>query len=274
VADHVELTRDGATGVETIRAHFEGHAYDPHWHESYLVGVTEQGLQRFHCRKTRHHSTPGKIILLEPGELHDGDAPSSEGFTYRMLYLPPDWLAERLASLFENAPDRFLPSFESTLAEDPLAANAIWRAFETWHHGEPRIVRDVAFDGALTSLTRHLRWRRHESAALPDARLTLLACDYLHAHFCEDVGLDTLAQLTGMDRFRLTRAFKSSFGIPPHAYLIQLRLIHARALLASGVSPANTATEVGFADQSHLGRWFRRAYRLTPAHYRRAAQTF
>ncbi|MBB5468099.1 AraC-like DNA-binding protein [Paraburkholderia sp. CI2] len=54
----------------------------------------------------------------------------------------------------------------------------------------------------------------------------------------------------------------------PHAYLVRLRLRAARRLLATGRTPAQVAAEVGFADQSHLGRWFRRAYRMTPAAYR------
>ncbi len=59
-----------------------------------------------------------------------------------------------------------------------------------------------------------------------------------------------------------------AFGLAPHAYLVQLRLARARRLLADGLSPAETAAALGFADQSHLGRWFRRAYGLTPAAYR------
>lgn len=72
----------------------------------------------------------------------------------------------------------------------------------------------------------------------------------------------------GVDRFRLTRAFKAAFGLPPHAYLVQLRLSMARRLLARGAQPAEVASDLGFADQSHLGRWFLRAYGLTPAAYR------
>ncbi|HJE71577.1 AraC family ligand binding domain-containing protein, partial [Pseudomonas oryzihabitans] len=79
--DHwIQLQQDAETGIETLRAHFEGHAYDPHWHDAYLVGYTEQGLQQFHCRGQRHLSTPGQVFLLEPGELHDGQAPEAEGF--------------------------------------------------------------------------------------------------------------------------------------------------------------------------------------------------
>ncbi|WP_256676870.1 helix-turn-helix domain-containing protein, partial [Pseudomonas sp. PICF6] len=106
----------------------------------------------------------------------------------------------------------------------------------------------------------------------PDPRLPLVAQqarDYLHSHLSEDIGLDDLARVTGVDRFRLTRAFKAAFGLAPHAYLIQLRLARARRLLARGESAVAVAAILGFADQSHLGRWFQRAYRLSPADYRK-----
>ncbi len=58
-ANWVDLRRDAVSGIEALRAHFTGHAYDPHWHDSYLIGVTEQGVQQFHSRRkasepTRH----------------------------------------------------------------------------------------------------------------------------------------------------------------------------------------------------------------------------
>lgn len=57
--DWLELRQHADTGIETIKAHFEGHAFDPHWHDSYLVGITLSGTQQFHCRRERHHSQPG-----------------------------------------------------------------------------------------------------------------------------------------------------------------------------------------------------------------------
>ncbi|MEE6801803.1 AraC family transcriptional regulator, partial [Escherichia coli O8:H10] len=82
------------------------------------------------------------------------------------------------------------------------------------------------------------------------------------------VGLDDVARETGTDRFTLTRCFTHEFHLSPHAWLIQLRLASARAMLAKGEQPASVAAALGFADQSHLGRWFQRAYRLSPARYR------
>ncbi len=265
----IDLAQDADTGIETLRAHFEGHAYDPHWHDSYLVGVTEQGVQQFNCRRARHQSTPGKVFLLQPGDIHDGEAPTEDGFTYRMLYLDPQWLERELSALFENAPPNSQLSFANTLTADPQLALATSLAFQTLHSGELKIVRQTALDGLLGRLTSHLHWRIRYSE---DPRLPLVAQkarDYLHANAHLDIGLDQLAAASGVDRFRLTRAFKAAYGLAPHAYLVQLRLSKARRMLASGSQPAAVAMELGFADQSHLGRWFVRAYGLTPATYRK-----
>ena len=265
----IDLAQDADTGIETLRAHFKGHAYDPHWHDSFLVGVTEQGVQQFNCRRTKHQSTPGKVFLLEPGDIHDGEAPTEDGFTYRMLYLDPQWLQREINAVFDNAPDRSQLSFANTLTTDVRLAHATDLAFWALHQGELKIVRQTALDGLLERLTRHLHWRARYGE---DPRLPLVAKkaqEYLHANAQHDIGLDQLAAVTGVDRFRLTRAFKAAFGIAPHAYLVQLRLATARRMLARGEQPALVAMELGFADQSHLGRWFVRAYGLTPALYRK-----
>lgn len=264
----ISLHQDADTGIETLRAHFEGHAYDPHWHESYLIGFTEQGVQQFTCRQTVHHSTPGQIFLLEPGEIHDGDAPNEGGFTYSMLYLEPAWLERALLSLDDAPLHQGSPGFASTLTQRPELLFAIAHAVTALSSNELRIVRQTALDTLLVQLSRHLRWAKpaRASAHLPLAAVR--AREYLHAHANEDVGLDDLAAISGASRFQLSRAFKQAFGLPPHAYLIQLRLARARQLLAKGDTPADVAFALGFADQSHLGRWFRRAYGLTPAHYR------
>ncbi len=265
----VDLKFDAETGIEIIRAHFEGHAYDPHWHDSYLVGFTEQGVQQFNCRKTLHSSVAGQAFLLEPGEIHDGHAPTPGGFTYSMLYLQPHWLHAQLHELFDDVPENCLPSFAETLADEPDLVSHIAYAFRALYGEELRIVRHAALDGLLEKLSARMRWRQRLETTPRLPAVAIRARDYLHANLDQDIGLDELAQAAGVDRFRLSRAFKASFGLAPHAYLVQLRLNLARKLLRQGLMPASVAVEFGFADQSHLGRWFRRAYGLSPAAYRK-----
>lgn len=264
----MSLRRDPETGIEAIRAHFKGHAYELHDHDDVLVGVTEQGVQAFRCRRRLHTSTPGRVILIEPGEMHDGHSPQESGFTYAMLYLPQRLVAARLEERREDRRNGGPAAlgFRDTLADDPMLARAIRTAFLAIHQGEGRLARDLGIDQLAGRLAGHA------APALPKHRTdpaALRVREALHARMEEDLGLETLAALAGTDRFRLNRLFRDAFGLSPHAYLVRLRLKAARRLLAAGETPASAAAEVGFSDQSHLGRWFRRAYGTTPAAYRR-----
>src|SRR5436309_3146946 len=76
--------------------------------------------------------------------------------------------------------------------------------------------------------------------------------------------LDELAAAAGMSPFALLRAFRAETGLPPHAYLNQLRVRLARQLLDAGLPPAQVAADAGFADQPHLTRHFKRAVGVPP----------
>lgn len=266
--DWLTLRRDDDTGIESVHAHFRGHAYDPHDHDEMLVGVTQQGLQRFNCHRSLHTSRPGRAILIEPGAVHDGHAPQDEGFTYGMLYLPQGWVTETMQRRGLGDISTLEGAFRHTLTDDAGLNMAIRQAFCAVHHNEGRLARDQSLDRLIDLLARHIQLK---PTSLNDESQVLInrLREYLHAHMADNIGLDELASQSGIDRFRLTRQFKKAFGQSPHAYLVRLRLRAARMRLAQGERPAQVAMQVGFADQSHLGRWFQRAYRLSLQAYQR-----
>ncbi len=93
------------------------------------------------------------------------------------------------------------------------------------------------------------------------------ALDYLEANYATAITLDDLAAHVHFSPFHLLRVFKQAIGLPPHAFLVGVRVRRAKELLALGVPPAEVAQRVGFADQSHLYRHFKRALGITPGQY-------
>ena len=267
--DWLTFARDPISGTEAVRACFHSHAYDPHFHDQVLVGVTESGVQQFRCRRALHRSTPGRVILFEPGETHDGEAHADGGgFVYAMLYFDPRWLQMAAALYLDRAEPAAAFGFPQTLSDDPLLGDAIMTACRQIATPDSRLARDAALDGVTKLLAQRYAAPQPEPPARAP-RLAARARAAIDAHCEQDLGLDDLASLAGTDRFRLTRAFSAAYGLPPHAYLVQRRLNRARTLLATGETPAAVAAATGFADQSHFGRWFRRAFGMTPADYRR-----
>ncbi|NTX29129.1 helix-turn-helix transcriptional regulator [Burkholderia pyrrocinia] len=89
----------------------------------------------------------------------------------------------------------------------------------------------------------------------------------IDASFAQPLNLDTLAAVAGFSVSRFTARFRSEIGLSPHRYLCLVRVRRAQDLLRGGVAPSVVATEVGFFDQSHLCRHFRRVLGMTPRDY-------
>ena len=82
--------------------------------------------------------------------------------------------------------------------------------------------------------------------------------------------LSDLAIAAGLSRFQLIRSFKQQYGMSPHAYQLDKRIKQAKVLLKSGHSILDTSLLLGFSDQSHLQRNFKKRLAITPKQY----QTF
>jgi len=98
-------------------------------------------------------------------------------------------------------------------------------------------------------------------------RTVAVARDHLEAYLHLRPSLDDTARAAGTDKFTLLREFRRELGTTPHAYLVMLRLARAQLLLGEGQPAAQAASDAGFADQAHLGRWFRRVYGVSPVSY-------
>ncbi len=96
------------------------------------------------------------------------------------------------------------------------------------------------------------------------------AIQFMRTRLDQPLGLDEIADAVNWSASNLTREFKRVTGMPPHQYLINLRISRAQDLLSSSDrSIAEIAFECGFSHQEHLSRHFKRLCNLTPGAYRR-----
>jgi AraC-like DNA-binding protein len=96
--------------------------------------------------------------------------------------------------------------------------------------------------------------------------------EYLEAQYTENISLDAIARIANLSPFYLIRTFRKCTGLPPHEYLTQIRIARAKTLLAQGNAISQVADNTGFADQSHLTRYFKRIVGVTPGQYQHRGQ--
>jgi AraC family transcriptional regulator len=98
-----------------------------------------------------------------------------------------------------------------------------------------------------------------------------IAASYVEEHLAETIPLAALARLVHLSPYHFCRAFKQSFGVPPHRYQSNLRVERAKAMLTN---PARSVTEIGralgFSETSSFSTAFRHMTGTAPTEYRRA----
>jgi AraC family transcriptional regulator len=155
---------------------------------------------------------------------------------------------------------------------DPFVEQLCHRLFEEAAADSPlgKLFADHAIGALLAGLLRLAgrqlpRPRRPQS--LPAAPLRRVL-DYLDANLAGAVSLADLAAVARVSVFHFARQFRAAVGEAPHRYLIRLRVERAKGLIREGrLSLAQVAAAVGFADQSHLNRHFKRLAGVTPGQF-------
>ncbi|WP_367323578.1 AraC family transcriptional regulator [Streptomyces sp. HUAS ZL42] len=250
-----------------LTACFDKHVYAPHAHDEFTIGVCVGGSEFIDYRGGRIRTGPGSIVVLAPGEMHTGGPDNAtDGYAYRALYAEPSLLTDGIQG-------GGLPDFREPLLDDGELAAALRVTHTELSACPDPLEAESRLPWLLTALARRHSTARPTTDTIPGAdHIAHTVRDRLADELLSPPSLADLATDLGLSRYQLLRAFRTTMGVPPYAWLAQYRVKRARALLDSGLRPAEVAALVGFADQAHLTRWFRRVLGATPAAYRNSVQ--
>ncbi|GLU45956.1 helix-turn-helix transcriptional regulator [Nocardiopsis ansamitocini] len=266
-AEHARYWRHpGLPGMDLLRARFVRHTFTRHVHDTYTVALIESGVEEYSYRGQLHRVGPGDLGLVDAWEPHTGQAGIPEGWSYRVLYPSRELIGEVAAEA--GITGTF--SYRDSRVVDPEAASLVRMAHQAAEGGDSLAASSLTRIALDLLVRRHARAAiRRPEAALPSARAAVLAADLLGERLLDPPALEELAATAQVSPFALLRAFRNTYGLPPHAWLNQQRVHRARTLLSQGDTPAEVAARVGFADQSHLTRHFKRHVGVPPGAFRR-----
>ncbi|NUR07102.1 MAG: AraC family transcriptional regulator [Nocardioidaceae bacterium] len=254
----VRAWRPEVPGVaEVLHASFPEHAYPLHTHDTWTLLVVDTGLVRYDLERHEHGALQSLVTLLPPHVPHDGRSVTAAGFRKRVVYLDADVLDVRGTGAAVDHPGW----------ADPVLRAAVNHLHDALAHPGDRLEAETRLGLVTERLAAHLAGEDPAPAVRRDRGLAHRLRDLLDDRVVEGVTLEDAARLLGAYPTHLVRCFGREFGITPHQYLTGRRLDRARRLLLSGQRAADAAAAVGFYDQAHLTRHFKRLLGVTPGAY-------
>jgi AraC-like DNA-binding protein len=265
--EHIKFWHDAAlSNLELLHATYITHTFAPHTHEGYVIGVIEQGAEQFAYRRSQHVAPVGSIVFINPGEMHTGSSAAEHGWTYRTLYPSIELLQRAVSDLTGRTRD--IPFFAEPVVHDPEMSMEISLTHRALEEQASALERESRLLWTLSRLILryaddHPRPRTFAKEHMGIQRVR----SYLDENYAENISLEQLAAIAHLSPFHLLRSFRDQLGLPPHTYQIQIRIMHAKQMLRLGLPCIDTAMAVGFADQSHFTKHFKRIVGVPPGLY-------
>jgi AraC-like DNA-binding protein len=229
--------------------------YPKHVHARLVLGAIESGSFRMIAGGSTFESPVDTVIAINSFRVH---AEEWDDGCFHALYISPENFVAAGISL-PNAE----PWFEDPVVRDPSLAQQVRAVHDAVEDGLPVSV----IEAMATRLLRDLC--ASPSAGVPEPLPAPVAAarERIHANLAAPPTMFDLGEAVQRSPYHLIRLFKREIGLPPHAYFDQVRIAHAKEKLKQGHKLSLTAYELGFCDQSHFTRAFKRSSLVTPGQY-------
>lgn len=257
----VRAWRPALAGIEEVfHARFTDHVYPMHTHDAWTLLIIDDGMVRYELDRHEHGALDRSVTLLPPHVPHNGRSVTSGGFRKRVVYLGSSQLADNLVG----------QAVDSPVVEDPLLRRRVHQLHGSLEYTGDEFEAESRLALVAERLRDHLRRRVEERVPVRDAGVAHRLRELLDAKYPEGVSLREASETLHFHPAHLVRVFSREFGISPHQYLTSRRVDLARKLLLGGMAPGLVAASVGFYDQSHFHRHFRRTLGTSPGRYARS----
>ncbi|MDO6762489.1 AraC family transcriptional regulator [Agarivorans sp. 1_MG-2023] len=250
--------------IELRQARHSQACYHSHSHDEFSFGLIDTGDAVYKNMQQQHRITAGHNVTINPGDVHSCN-PKQGAWSYRMLFVDSHWVGELQQEMLVKPASDYQP-FEQHYADDPATFTLLAELFSAIKHDHDGLQQEsllIQFFESQFGQGADVRRDASCSAKPQIKRVQECIQDQLSC----SLSLSELAEVAGLSRYHLVRSFKRRFGLSPHAFQLNQRINRAKTLLREGSSIADTALALGFADQSHFQRNFKKRLALTPRQY-------
>lgn len=221
---------------ENIDKHFDSHNHV--WH--YVISVVMQGTVIVSCKSSELICHKGDVFIIPPYVVHS----VCQGRDARLMSMC-------IGTAFIEETD--LETAEGIFRE--LLEDAVRQG----------IFGKVQRKTLLFSLRTVYRLRDNGRKEM-DAGIKIVA-DKISSHPEQELPIEALAADIFVNKYYFIRKFKSSIGMTPHQFCIQNRIRKSQRMLDEDKTISGIAAEIGFYDQSHFDKAFRRIVGISPSEY-------
>jgi AraC-like DNA-binding protein len=235
----------------------------------YTIGVRLSGQRSTLYRHQRFTTGGGSFIVYQPGEVLASRSTDSASWHHWSLNFLPEQLGSLLTHYFEMQKAVWLPNMLTETKLNAILARAFMQLVDSAVISTRSLETESRFLGLLRlTLQQMAETKPEQPTPKREAQKVELMKSFIRDNLAQVISFSELSALVNISPDYLSRVFKREVGVSLHVYQTCLRLQRAKRLLLNNVSISEVALQLGFSDQSHFQRVFKKHTLLTPLQFK------
>jgi len=232
-----------------------------HMHDRLTLVALEKGEVTLYLAEEELILKKNEIAVINPYEMHSASVSKKESDGLYALYIDKSWI-EKLQMELYGSEEYIL--FEKCIVHDKESYHYLLEVLNIFFEEDSFISKEellAEFMIGLMMKTSPCVSAKEHKALFNDIK------HYIDDNIASTLSLEEIAKEFLITRFHLIRLFKEELGMTPYQYVLNTQLNRAKALLAQHIPIAQVAQLCGFHDQSHLYKYFKQMFSMTPKVY-------
>lgn len=241
-----------------------------HYHEFCKLLLLRSGSGGYAVEGQHYTLQAGDIVLIGSHCVHRPEFESGAPYERIIIYISPEFLRREsaadcdLEAIFSGEMGHILRPEENQRRKLFALAERLEKELSGKDYGRV-ILSNALLLRLLVELGRNLRSTDlRPSPVTPKNRRILDMLRYIDEHLAEDISIDSLSEQFYISKYHMMRLFRQETGQPIHGYLSDRRLLHARELIAQGMSATESCFRSGFRSYSSFTRAYNKRFGTTP----------
>ncbi len=233
--------------------------FTKHFHDTYTIGLTHDGLFKSIKSNISSLSYKNSTRIINPYEIHYGD---SKSWKYTNFYPSIELLSQIYEDIFF---EKQVPIFEKHIINDLYLYNLLLTLFYSVYNKFDKMQIEINLINALSYLIKTYTYTtKNYDNIFDESKIIINSTEYIKDNLGSNLCLDDISKKSSLSKYHFLRIFKKNIGLTPHHYIIMQRVNKAKELIINGQSLMDVSSNVGFSDQSHFIRNFRKMYGYSP----------
>jgi len=251
--------------IELRVANRSSACYDAHSHDEFSFGVILQGAADYKNRNNSHRISVGDLVTINPSDVHSCN-PAAGLWSYSMLFVNATKMGQLQRDILRENNQQMqmdYQAFNNDFERNEALKAQYLTLFDALDNEQSSLNIETCLYSFVESSFQITSPASRYKHAEPIKRIREKLLDEVS----EPHELESLAEEAGMSRYQLLRAFKNQYGLPPYAYLMDEKIKRSKVMLKAGESLSEVAHSLGFSDQAHFQRQFKKRLAVTPKYY-------